>query len=206
MNAIINYFFKYQNMKTNTNMNNAIEFFSINLTKLSGLFSGNSSSKLTSTFCKTSLLLLFVFNVTTVLGQTGSCNANLKVNQDRNNRSAPPQGTFYAMEISNKGNAADTYTLSSVNANRNSTNPDGSSIAQNVTLTVEFLDKNQKPISEIKVNPGETISFFAHILVPRATPINKWATTQVTAKSRTCSNYKVDTVLHTLVIDPNEDN
>ena len=206
MNTTINYFFKHTNMKTNTKMNNVIEFFSTNLSKLNGLISEVSSSKLTSSFCKTSLLLLFVFNVTNLKAQTSSCKAILKVNLDRNNRSTPPEGTFYAMVISNTGNGADTYVLSSSNANKNSINPDGSSVTLNVTLTVEFLDKNQKPISEIKVNPDETISFFAHILVPRGTTINKWATTQVIAKSKICSNYKVDTVLHTLVIDPKEDN
>lgn len=151
---------------------------------------------------KAALSLLFVLNATVTSAQ---CNANLKVNQDRNVRSTQLNGTYYKMEITNKGQSADTFVLSTVNANATTQNNDGSSNAKNVVLNVEFLDSNQKRISEIKVSPGETVKFFAHILVPSGTPYNRWSSTQVVAKSRTCSNYKVDTLLRTLVINANEE-
>ncbi len=146
-------------------------------------------------------LLLFAFNATTVSAQ---CSASLKVDQDRNTRSTPHAGTYYAMVITNKGKAADTFSLSTVNVNATAQNSDGSSTAKNVVLNVEFLDKGLKPIRDIKVNPGETVSFFAHILVPKETPFDRWSLAQVVAKSKNCSNYKVDTILHTLVINANE--
>ncbi len=191
-------------MKTNTNMNNVIDFFTTHLSKLSQLISETSSSKLNVTFCKTTFLLFFVFNTSIVLGQTGSV-AELKVEKNRTSRSTPPEGTYYKMVISNLGNSVDTYVLSYVNVNKNCSNPDASSSEKNVILDVEFLDKNLKPLNEVRLNPRETFVFFAHIIVPKGTSIGKWACTQVIAKSRLNSKYKVDTILHTLVINPNED-
>lgn len=184
-------------MKTNINQNNDAENFTTYLSKLNQLY----SMKITAT-----LLLLFVFSTTITVGQSGSCSADLRVEKNRTNRSTPADGTYYSMVISNKGRTVDTFSLSSLNVNTTSSNPDKSSTVKNVILNVEFLDKQFKSINEIKVNPGETISFLAHILVPKGTPFDKWSCTQVVAKSRTCSNYKVDTILHTLVINVNEDN
>lgn len=167
-----NYIFKHKNMKTSTNMKKAKLY-------------------------KAVLLLLFVLNASVISAQ---CNAILKVDQDRNVRSTPAAGTYYKMEITNKGRSADTFSLSSENVNATTQNKDGSSNTKNVALTIEFLDKSLGRISEITVKPGETINFFAHIVVPSGTAQDRWSSNQVIAKSRNCSNYKVDTLLRTLVI------
>lgn len=152
------------------------------------------------------IILIFVLNTATALGQSSSCNAEVKVEKDRNTRSTPQDGTYYAMLISNNGNANDVFRLSALNVNSTCSNNDGSSAAKNVNLNPIFLDSNRNPITEISVNRGQTVSFFVHMLVPANTEINRWNCTQIIAKPRLCNNYQVSTILHTLVINPNEDN
>ena len=148
----------------------------------------------------------FVSNTSIVLGQSNSCNAELKVEKDRNTRSTPQEGTYYAMVLSNNGSSNDVFRLTALTVNSTCANTDGSDNGKNVKLNPVFLDTNRNPISEISVNRGATVSFFVRMLVPINTPVNKWNCTQVIAKPRSCSNYEASTILHTLVINPNEDN
>ncbi len=152
------------------------------------------------------ILLIFVLNTSIVLGQSSSCNAEVKVEKDRNTRSTPQDGTYYAMVLSNKGNSNDVFRLTALTVNSTCANTDGSDTAKNVNLNPVFLDANRNPITEISVNRGQTVSFFVHMLVPTNTPFDKWNCTQVIAKPRSCNNYEASTILHTLVINPNEDN
>ena len=173
-------------MKTNINKNKVNNYFTAHLIKIS--------------------LFIFLINTSIAVAQSNSCTIALKVDKDRNTRSTPANGTFYALIITNNGKITDTIYLSSIDANSTCSNSDGSSTKTNVILDVEFLDKNLKPINEIKINSGETINFFAHIIVPKGTLFDKWSCSQVIAKSKLCSSYKVDAFLHTLVINSNEDN
>ena len=109
------------------------------------------------------------------------------------------------MVITNTGTSTDTFFLSSLNINTTCSNTDGSSITDNVNLEAAFVDINLSPISEISLNAGESINFYSHIIIPVGTTIKKWCCTQVNAESKTCSNYKVSTVLHTYFSGPNED-
>lgn len=156
------------------------------------------------TSLKVTLLIFFVFNITNTFGQK-SCEIELKVENDRNSRSTPLDGTYYPMNITNNGTNLDTYSLSYIDANKTSVNPNGSSTEKNVILDIEFLDKNLKAITTIKVNPKESAAFFAHVIVPKGTLIEKWSCTKVIAKSKLCSNYNEGTTLYTFVINPNED-
>lgn len=175
-------------MKTNATMNKSNYFFPL--------------AMLTKTkfgFFKTVLSVFLLLNIGISFAQ-GSSKATLKVESDRTNRSTTPKGTYYKMELTNSG-SADTYDLSYVNDNEKGSNPDASSSRDNVLLKIVFLDKNLRPITQLKVNAGETVNFFAHIEVPQATSSDKWSTNKIIAISKSNSNYKVDTVLHTLVIN-----
>jgi hypothetical protein len=141
----------------------------------------------------------------TDLVQSSSCRVELRVEKDRNIRSTPPEGTYYSMIITNTGSSADTFSLATLNINGSCSNTDKSSSAGNVNLTTSFLDSNLSSIKEISLNAGQSTNFFVHITVPVDTAINKWCCTQVTAQSKTCSNYKMNIVLNTFVINPNED-
>ena len=152
------------------------------------------------------IILIFVLNTATVLGQSNSCNAEIKVEKDRNTRSTPQDGTYYAMLISNNGTASDVFRLSAVSVNSTCINPDASTNIKNVKLNPVFLDANRNPITEISVGRGQTVSFFVRMLVPANTEINRWNCTQIVAKPTSCNNFQTSTILHTLVINPNEDN
>lgn len=148
------------------------------------------------------LILLMISNSCFTFSQT--CNANLEVSKNRNVRSTASTGTYYKMTLTNNG-PNDVFTLSSLNTNTICTNSDGSSTTTNVALNVTFEDLTFNTINSISVNSGETINFLVHITVPSGTPINRWCCNQVTASSNLCSNYKINTTLHTLVINSNDD-
>lgn len=149
--------------------------------------------------------ILFCFITTISFAQSGSCNALLVVERNGNTRSTPPDGTFYSMILTNNGSSADTYILSAKNVNSSCSNPDGSSTSSNVVLNTDFVDSTKSIISEVTVNPGESVNFFIHITIPTRAAIQRWSCNQITATSKNCTNYSVDSLLHTLVIDPSND-
>lgn len=151
-------------------------------------------------------IIISLFIPTLFFGQSNLCNANLRVDKDRNSQSSSSTAAaLYNMVLTNKSSTSESYSLNAVNINSICVNTDGSSSTGNVNLAITFLDTNQQPISNITVNAGQSASFFVKTTVPNGTAFNKWCCTQVNAESTTCSNYKVNTVLHTLVINPNED-
>lgn len=148
---------------------------------------------------------ILVFFTSIAFGQSNNCKANLIVENNGYIRSTPLDGTYYSMILTNTGNSSDTYMLTSNNVNSTCTNNDDTSTASNVVVNTDFIDSNRTPITEITVNSGESVNFYVHITVPIGTTINKWSCTQIIAESKTCANYKVDTVLHTFVINPSKD-
>lgn len=150
------------------------------------------------------VISLFLTSIT--FGQSNNCNADLKVDQDRNSQSSSTAASaLYLMALTNKSSSPDTYLLNAFNTNTNCSNTDGSNSTANVNIEASFLDNNQQPISSVTINAGQTASFYVKATVQNGTAFNKWCCTQVSAQSTTCSNYKVNTILHTLVINPNED-
>lgn len=149
-------------------------------------------------------LLTFFLLVNSVSSFSQNCNANLEVSKNRNTRSASNTGTYYKMIITNNG-PNDVYTLSSINANTICSNSDGSNTSTNVVLNISFEDLNFNTINSVSLKSGETVTFLVHVLVPTGTPINKWSCSQISANSNLCSNYKINTTLHTLVINSNDD-
>lgn len=146
------------------------------------------------------LVLLLIFSSLNSFAQI-ACSADFEVNKGRNVRSSPLDGTYYTMVIKNKSHFSSVYSLSAQNINGSCSNTDGSSTAGNVNINAAFLDIRRNPISQINLNAGESVKFLVHITVPIGTNIDKWCCTQIVANSN-CSNYKVSTVLHTLVINP----
>lgn len=163
-----------------------------------------SAQQILSLSIKRVALILVLFTSIT-FGQTNNCKAILIVENNGNIRSTPLDGTYYSMIITNTGNSSDTYSLSSINVNSSCSNDDGSSTVNNVLINADIIDSNRNPINEITLNSGESVNFYVHITIPLGTIINKWSCTQIIAKSKSCTNYKVDSVLHTFVINPSKD-
>lgn len=95
--------------------------------------------------------------------------------------------------------------MSSSNVNSSCSNNDGSNVSGNVNLNVSFSDASLNSISEISLSPGETASFLVNVKVPVGTTVSRWNCTEITATATACSSYKVSTILHTLVSDPNQE-
>ncbi len=149
-------------------------------------------------------VLLLALNSWSITGQT-ICKAEFEVVKGRNVRSSPLNGTYYTLTLYNKGNIDTSFSLSADNYNTNCSNIDGTATISNVVVNTQFMDMNKNQISKIDVKRGETINFLVHVTIPQGTSINKWSCTRLTAKSNNCINYKIDTVLHTLVIDSSEE-
>lgn len=147
-------------------------------------------------------LMLFSYNSE---AQLKKCKAKLQVENNRNSRSVTPRGTQYLLQISNESTLIATYSLYATNINNSCSNNDGSATSNNVNLYVTFSDLDSNPISSITVNSGETKQFLVKMKSPPGTPYKRWNCTQINADSRDCSNYSISTVLHTFVINSNEE-
>lgn len=150
------------------------------------------------------LLVFFTVSSSIVYGQN-SCKATLVVEDNGNVDSASQEGVTYKMIFTNNGFTAETYALSAININSNCKNPDDSATNNNVSLSTVFLDSNKNQITEITIEPGESIHFLTKLTIPTGTPLARWSCNQIVATSKTCTSYKVDTILHTYVLNPNND-
>ena len=151
------------------------------------------------------IFLFFIFFTTFLFGQSNTCTIDLSVDKQRNVRSTPLEGTYYSMIITNNATVTGTYTLNSEYKNLNCQNPDNTNSKDNIELTIQFLDVNQKPIKDITIQAGQTIKFLVHITVPINANLNKWSCTEIIASSKECNGYEGKALLKTLVIGSNED-
>lgn len=152
------------------------------------------------------ILVVFIFLIgSSLIYAQNSCKATLLVEDNGNVDSASREGVTYKMVITNTGFSSETYTLSSFNMNSNFKNPDESATNANVVLSTVFLDANKSQITEINIEPGESIHFLAKLTIPPGTTLARWSTNQIIATAKNCSSYKINTVLHTYVLNPNND-
>ncbi|WP_264554213.1 hypothetical protein [Flavobacterium sp. N2038] len=183
-------------MKTKSTLEKAVKF--VNNCKYIFLLRKNI-------FQKSIFTILFCLLTTISFAQSGSCKAILVVENNGNIRNTPPDGTYYSMILTNNGSSTDTYVLSAKNVNSTCSNTDGSSTSRNIVVGTDFIDSTKSTISEITLNAGESVNFFIHITIPAGTPVEKWSCNQITATSKSCTNYSVDSLLHTFVINPAND-
>lgn len=156
-------------------------------------------------FQKNLFAILFCLTTSVSFAQSGSCNGTLVVENNGNIRSTPPDGTYYSMVLTNNSSSTDTFILSTKNINTSCTNPDESTTAGNITINSNFIDSERNPLSEITLTTGQSVNFYIHITIPPGTSLQKWSCDQITATSKNCTNYSIDTVLHTYIINPAND-
>jgi len=192
-------------MKPKTTLNLFKNFLAIELKNYRLLFLAFANKKVSLFSSMLFYALILLLNTSMSYSKSSSCKATLQANKNRFTKSVPPEGTSYTMQISNTGTSNSTYTLSSYNVNSSCSNNDGSSSSSNVNLNISFSDMSQNSISAISLSPGETANFLVNVKIPTGTAINKWNCTEITATATACSSYKVSTILHTLVSDPNQE-
>ncbi|WP_428231503.1 hypothetical protein [Flavobacterium sp.] len=183
-------------MKTKTTLEKAMKFiFNCKI-----IFSFKNSI-----FQKKHFGLIFFLITSISFAQSGSCNGSLIVENNGNIRSTPLDGTYYSMVLTNNSPLEDTFALSNKNINATCVNSDGSSTAGNSIVNADFIDSERNSLNEITLSPGQSVHFYIHITVPVSTSVQKWSCNQITATSKNCTNYAVDTVLHTYIINPIND-
>lgn len=192
-------------MEPKTTLNLSIDFFSNVIQKRILFLTAFFNKKAWSIPSKICYILFLMLCTAISFAQSGSCKGTLQVEDNSYYSSVPPEGTYYTLLLSNIGTSNAAYTLSSSNVNSSCSNGDGSSTSGNVNLNISFTDVNSNPISEITLNSGETATFLVLVKVPLGTTVSKWNCTQITASATTCSNYTLNTILHTLVSDPNQE-
>ena len=151
------------------------------------------------------ILLFFSILSTSITYAQNTCNAILIVEDNGNVDSASQEGVTYKMTFTNNGFSAETYTLSAININSICKNPDESAANKNVILSTQFLDSNKNKITEITIEPGESIHFLTKLTIPVGTTLARWSCNQIVATAKNCTSYKVDTTLHTYVLNPNNE-
>ncbi|QKJ63619.1 hypothetical protein [Flavobacterium sp. M31R6] len=192
-------------MKPKTTLNLFKNFLAIELKKHLLLFLSFAYEKVSPKPSMLFLASILLLNSSITYSQSSSCKATIQVEKNRFTQSVPPEGTSYTIQISNTGSSNSTYTLSSSNVNSSCSNNDGSNVSGNVNLNISFSDASLNSISEISLSPGETASFLVNVKVPVGTTVSRWNCTEITATATACSSYKVSTILHTLVSDPNQE-
>ena len=103
------------------------------------LITASSHKKLLPIPCRVLWVIIVMLTTTITFGQSNSCNAELKVEKDRNIRSTPLDGTYYSMVITNTASSTDTFSLTALNINSTCANTDGSSSADNVNIEGNFF-------------------------------------------------------------------
>jgi hypothetical protein len=191
-------------MKPKTTLNLLMDFFQNVFQKKIQFLPSFFYKKTWSISFEILCILFLVLHSSMSFAQSGLCRGTLKVEDNNYYNNVPPEGTYYTLLISNTGASNSTYTLNSSNVNATCSNGDESSTAENVNLNISFTDTNSNSISEITLNPGQTATFLVHIKIPLGTPVSKWNCTQISASATTCSNYTLNTILHTLVSDPSQ--
>lgn len=149
-------------------------------------------------------MLILVFNTSVAFGQSGSCSANLKVEKDRNTRSTPLDGTYYSMVITNTSGASSVFLITP-NDSDMADKPINGGNTSIPKLQASILDSDLNPIDRISLSSGQSVNFLVHISVPSGIAYSRTYDTTIVAKSLSCSNYSTNTVLHTFVMNPNED-
>lgn len=182
-------------MRTKTTLEKAVKFVS----NCKFIFSFKKNI-----FQKNIFSLLFYLITTLSFAQSGSCNATLGVEKERNYSNAGTDGAYFTLIITNDGNSSDVYNLSALNINSNCSNSDQTSTSQNVNLIGSFLDDSSVPITSITVASHQTATFSIHLTVPQGTAYNKWNCTQINATSTNCSDYTASTIVHTIINNPSE--
>ena len=169
----------------------ALDFISLAVTVASATFSTTFST----TFSDFSTNLSSI----SLVGST-----TLEVSKNRNSRSSTINGTYFKLTLTNVSVIADTYDLTYIN-NSNTCSSGTENQIGNVNLNIQFENLNFNSLSKIALQPNESIEFYAHIIIPLGTPINKWCCSEIIATSNNCSSYQIITDIHTLVITTNNE-
>jgi hypothetical protein len=141
-----------------------------------------------------------------IVDNSNNCSSELRVEKDRNFKSADEDGTSYKLILKNLSSASQTYALSTNYLSKpcsNTRSDSGQNANQyNVELNVSMAFNRGN--DQITLQPGQSEQFTINISVPEGTPYNSWSCINVEAKSDKCDSGSSSTILSVYIPNPSE--
>jgi hypothetical protein len=150
-------------------------------------------------FQKNIFNLLFCLITTIAFAQSGSCNSEITIEGDKEQKYNGFE-TSFLLQIKNTGTTTDTYQLSADNFSGFAENPDGSSSQNNVLLRNKLQNKNNSALSKtITLAAGESVEFYVKLNLIDTNKLDQWNGTKVVATSGSCPESKSQVILYTYI-------
>jgi hypothetical protein len=146
------------------------------------------------------LAMMLIFFLSTK--NTSAQNNSLILTSNNNIESVNNEGRIYYMELRNNNDFDSEIDLSISNYNKD-LNPDKTSSKDNVILNAKFFtDEGVELSNHIKLKSKEVLKFQIKVTVPELTPVEKWNSLLVNAKSK--NNVESSLQLFTFIPNPAE--
>lgn len=150
-------------------------------------------------------LLFFLFALSSANLSSQNCNSTLKVEKNRNFKSANLDGATFSMELTNESTTIQRYSISTKFLEESCANSTLRTSSSNAELATSLLEANSKNNlgKEIVVKPGQTYRFKVFVEAPSAKDYHKWSCIKVLATSQNCRQ-EASTILSVYLSDPSE--
>lgn len=133
-----------------------------------------------------------------------SCSAKLKVEKDRNFKSADENGTSFILFLENTSNSETSFVLNakniSMSCSRTNKNPENN-IELNTSFEFSTMSNNS---NEIRLRAGQILEFRVDISVPGGAEYNNWSCIEISATPTSCETEAIKTILSVYVPNPSE--
>ena len=150
-------------------------------------------------FQKNIFTLLFCFITAIAFAQSGSCNSEITIEGDKEQKYNGFE-TSFLLQIKNTGTTTDTYQLSADNFSGFAENPDGSSSQNNILMSNKLQHKNNSALNKaITLAAGESVEFYVKLNLTDISKLDQWNGTKVVATSVSCPESKSQVILYTYI-------
>lgn len=150
-------------------------------------------------FQKNIFTLLFCFITAIAFAQSGSCNSEITIEGDKEQKYNGFE-TSFLLQIKNTGTTTDTYQLSADNFSGFAENPDGSSSQNNILMSNKLQHKNNSALNKtITLAAGESVEFYVKLNLTDSSKLDQWNGTKVVATSVSCPESKSQVILYTYI-------
>jgi hypothetical protein len=163
-----------------------------------------STSKISGSYKITFFLAIMFLGFTSMNAQR--CKSELKVEKNRNFKSAAENGAMYTLILTNNSTSPQSYRLETKDLEEYCGNDTRRNVVSNVSLSKKFLQENSKQAltGTLTMQPKQSRTFNVHIVAPAGTPFNSWGCIEVRAISENC-DMPATTILSVFVPDPSEE-
>ena len=137
-----------------------------------------------------------------------NCNVELKVEKNRNFKSADENGVVFDLVLTNNSAQKDQFSLAQNFLKLSCSNEIHKSTSANVILTTEILDSNSKSILKdelISLNAGQSYKFKVKVGAAEKKDYQKWSCLEIKATSQNCKTVASSTTLSIFLPDPLEE-